>query len=126
MAKKCLVIYLVIGLFIMGAVPRVDAAFAPSEKVGSAVERSGDMEAIRGVLENKLVAQRLQDLGYTQDEITSRLSEMTDTQIHALALDLDSLKVGQSGEWIIITLLLVIIVVLLVLYLTGKKVIVTK
>jgi hypothetical protein len=123
MAKKCLISYLVLAMFVIGIAPRVDAAFSPSEVLALSVEtRSADLEQIRVTLENKLVAQRLQDLGYTADEIMSRLSQMTDEQIHSFAQKLDNLKVGGDGLGVVIAVLVIIILVLVVLQLTGKRV----
>ena len=125
MLKKCLVTYLVLAMFVIGIAPRVDAAFSPSEALNiSAEARMGDIERIRVVLENKVVAQRLHDLGYTTDEIMTRLSQMTDEQIHRFAQKLDDLKVGGDGLGVIIAILVIVVLVLVILQLTGKRVIV--
>jgi hypothetical protein len=127
MIKKCLVGYLVFAMFVVGIVPRVEAAFSPSEAIGSSLSaRTGDMEKIRAALEHKIIAQRLLDLGYTSEEVMTRLSEMTDAQIHGFAQRLDGLRVGGDGTGVIIFLLVVIIGVLIYLQVTGRKVVVTK
>jgi hypothetical protein len=120
--------YLAIVMFIIGIAPRVDAAFAPSEIIGLAqTDRSADLENIRKVLETKAVGERLKQLGFTTEEIQSRLSQLNDQQIHQIALRLDNLKVGKDGALgIIIALLVIVILVVVVLKLTGHKVIVTK
>jgi hypothetical protein len=124
MVKKCVVCYLVLALFVIGIVPRVEAAFAPSEALNLSVEaRVGDIEKIRGALENKLVSQRLLDLGYTSEEVMTRLSQLTDSQIHSFAQKLDDLKVGgDSGLGIIIAVLVIIALVLVILQLSGHRV----
>jgi hypothetical protein len=125
MIKKCIVSYLVLAMFVIGMAPRVDAAFAPSEMLKiSAEARTGDIERIRGVLENKLVTQRLRDLGYTTDEIMTRLSRMTNEEIHSFAQKLDDLKVGGDGLGVVIAVLVIVILVLVILQLTGHKVLV--
>jgi len=129
MLRKYLVCYLVFAMFIIGITPRVEAAFAPSGPIAlTPSERAADLEKIRNLLEMKVVAQRLQDLGYTVEEIKGKLSEMTDAQIHSIAQKIDDLKVGQENAFVIIAAILVIIVAIIVLYnlLTGKKVTVTK
>jgi hypothetical protein len=120
--------YLAIVMFIIGIAPRVDAAFAPSEIIGLAqTDRSADLENIRKVLETKAVGERLKQLGFTTEEIQSRLSQLNDQQIHQIALRLGNLKVGKDGALgIIIALLVIVILVVVVLKLTGHKVIVTK
>jgi hypothetical protein len=127
MVKKTLIYYLAIAMFIIGIVPRVEAAFVPSQTIAlPAVDRAGDLDKIQVVLESKLVKQRLQDLGFTADEINARLSQMSDQQIHRFAQQLDDLRVGKDGLGIIIALLLIVILVIVVINLTtGHKVVVT-
>ncbi|MGD0228875.1 MAG: PA2779 family protein [Syntrophorhabdales bacterium] len=124
MFKGCVVWYLVAAMFIIGVAPRVEAAFSPSEAVGvSPMGRAGDMETIRVALEHKVVAQRLHDLGYAPQEIMTRLSDLSDSQIHSFAQRLDEAKVGgDGGLGFVIAILLVIVLVLLILHLTGHKV----
>jgi hypothetical protein len=121
MVKKCLVCYLACALFVVGICPRLDAAFSPSDALGlSSAARAGDMEKIRTALENRLVTQRLRDLGYTSDEVIARMSAMSDNQVHAFAMKLDQAKVG--GELgIIIAVLVIIVLVLLIIRLTGHR-----
>ncbi len=127
MVKKCVAWYLVMAMFIIGIAPRVEAAFSPSEALAlDPAVRAGDMEKIRVVLENKLVTQRLQDLGYSTEEIMTRMSELSDARVHSLAQKLDELKVGQDGAGVIIFLLVVILVVVLVLMATGRRIVVAK
>lgn len=127
MFKKCVVWYMVFAMLVMGFVPHVHASFSPSEAVNGLNDlRAEDMEKIRVVLENKIMVQRLQDLGYTSEEVKDRLSSLSDGQIHNLAQKLDEVKVGQDGTGVVIVLLIVIIGVLVYLYVTGKKVVVTK
>ncbi len=127
MFKKCLVSYLVFAMFIIGIAPRVEAAFSPSEVLTlSQAERTQDTETIRTALENKVVAQRLSDLGYSAEEIASRLSELTDAQMHSFAQKLDDLKVGGDGLGIVIAILVIILLIVLILSISGRKVVVTK
>jgi len=125
---KQISVYLAIAMFIIGISPRVDAALAPSEIIGlTQTDRSADLERIRTILETKAVGERLKQLGFTRDEIQSRLAQLSDQQIHQIALQLDSLKVGKdSALGIIIALLVIAILVIVILKLTGHKVIVTK
>lgn len=127
MVKKCLTWYLVLALCILGMVPRVEAAFVPSDVLPQVLaDRSADLEKIRQVLEMKMIEQRLADLGYTVDEIKDRLSRLSDDQIHSLAQRLDDLRTGQDGSGVIIVLLVIIIAILVALQVTGKRVIVTQ
>ena len=127
MVKKYLVWYLACAMFVIGIAPRLEAAFTPSEGLVPAFSTRGtDVETIRTALEQKLVRQRLQDLGFSADEVSTRLSELTDAQLHYFATRLDDLKVGGDGLGIVIAILVIIILVILILQLTGHKVAVTK
>ncbi len=126
MVKKWLACYLVVAMFIIGVAPRVDAAFSPSEALSAPGARAADTGKIRIVLENKLVTQRLRDLGYSTEEVMTRLAEMSDSQIHKFAQKLDDLRVGKDAGEAIIFVLVVVILVLVILQLTGHKVVVTK
>ncbi|MFH1082411.1 MAG: PA2779 family protein [Pseudomonadota bacterium] len=118
--------YLVFTMFIIGIVPRVEAGFAPSEIVALAkVDRAADLEGIQKVLETKIIKERLEKLGFTQDEISNRLSQLSDWQIHQLALQLDDLKVGgDSGLGIVIALLVILILFVILIQLSGRRVVV--
>jgi hypothetical protein len=114
-------------MFIIGIAPRVDAGFAPSDVIAlSQVDRAADINKIQKVLETKMVRQRLEKLGYAQEEINSRLAQLSDQQIHNLALQIDDIKVGGDGLGIVIALLVIAILVVLLIQLTGHRVMVTK
>ena len=120
--------YMIIAMFIIGIAPRVDAGLAPSEIIALAqLERGADIEKIQKVIEVKAISERLKQFGLTQDEVQARLAQMSDQQIHQVALQLDSLKVGQSDAlFVIIAILVIAILVVVLLKVTGHKVIITK
>lgn len=120
--------YLVIAMFIIGIAPRVDAGLVKSEIIPLAyMDRAADLEKIQQVLETKAVSKRLEQLGLTQDEIQKRINQLSDHQIHQIALQLDDLRVGKdSGVGLIIALLIIAILVVILLQITGHKVVVTK
>jgi hypothetical protein len=120
--------YLVIALFVISIVPRVEAGLAPSEVMKlTFVERAADLQKIRQALEIKAVSERLTQLGLTSEEVQQRLASLSDQQIHQIALQLDDLKIGQSDALgVIIALLVIVILVIVILKLTGHKVLVTK
>jgi hypothetical protein len=115
--------YLVFAMFILGIVPKVDAGLAPSEVIAlQQVDRQADLAKIQKVIESKMIRERLEQYGLTQEEINARLSQMSDQQIHNFALNLDDLKVGGDGLGIVIALLVIAILVVVLLYLTGHRV----
>jgi hypothetical protein len=118
--------YLVIAVFIIGIAPRVDAGLVGSEITSlMQVDRTAELEKIQKVLETKAVSKRLEQFGYTQDEVQKRLTQMSDQQIHQIATKLDDLKIGGDGAGIVIAILVIVILVIVILQLTGHKVIVT-
>ena len=116
--------YLVVAMFIIGIAPKADAGLSPSELIAAQFDRAQDNNNIRQVIENKMVSERLSQLGFTQEEVTSRLSQLSDQQLHKLAVNLDEIKTGGDGLGIIIALLVIAILVVLLIQLTGHKVIV--
>ena len=118
--------YLVIAMFIIGIAPRVDAGLVGSEITSlMQVDRTAELENIQKFLETKAVSKRLEQFGYTQDEVQKRLTQLSDQQIHRIATKLDDLKIGGDGAGIVIALLVIVVLVIVILQLTGHKVIVT-
>jgi hypothetical protein len=118
---------LVVAMFMLVIPPRVYAGFSPSEVVVlSGFDRSADLGKIQKVLETKVIKQRLTTLGFSQVEIQSRLDQLSDQQIHQLAQKLDELKVAGDSGTIIIILLAVALGIVLWLWLSGRRVAVTK
>ncbi len=119
--------YLVVAMFIISVAPRVEAGLVPSEIIALAqADRAADLEKIQNVLEVKAISQRLTQFGLTNDEIQSRISQLSDQQVHQIALQLDDLKVGQDDALgLIIALLVIAILVVIILKLTGHKVIIS-
>ncbi|MEK6581935.1 MAG: PA2779 family protein [Nitrospirota bacterium] len=119
--------YLIIAMFIIGITPKADAGLAPSAMIAmSQADRTADLEKIQKVIEVKMVSERLEKFGLTQDEIQARLGSLSDQQIHKLALQIDDIKVGGEVLGVIIALLVIAVLVVVLLQLTGQRVIVTK
>jgi len=119
--------YMVTMMFFFGMIPRVDAGFSPSEGMGqSQMNRATDLEKIRKVLEIKMIRERLNALGFSQEEIQTKLTQLRDDQVHQLALKLDELNVGGDGAEAVIIILFLAILVVLIIYLLGYRVAVKK
>jgi len=116
--------YLIAAMFIIGIAPKVDAGLSPSELIAAQFDRGQDSSTIRQVIENKMVSERLAQLGFTQEEVNSRLSQLSDQQLHKLAVNLDEIKTGGDGLGLIIGLLVIAILVVILIQLTGHKIIV--
>ena len=124
---KYVACYLVVAMFILGITPRVFAGFSPSEVISMlSFDRSSDLEKIRKVLEMKMVRERLKELGFAPDEVEKRLSQLSDHQIHQLALNLDELQVGGNGWVVLIVILLVALIVGVIIYVSGHRVVLER
>jgi hypothetical protein len=71
-----------------------------------------------------MVWERLKDLGFTPEEIQGKLNDLSDHQLHQLAMKLDDLKVGGDGVGIVIGVLVIIILVIVIIQLTGHKIVI--
>jgi len=116
--------YLVVAMFLIGIAPKVDAGLSPSELIAAQFDRGQDSSNIRQVIENKMVSERLAQLGFTQEEVTSRLSQLSDQQLHKLAVNLDEIKTGGDGLGLVIAILVIAILVVILIQITGHKVVV--
>jgi hypothetical protein len=126
--KKSIIWYLVGAMFIIGITPRVYAGFSPSEDTAfSSAGRASELEELQKSLEMKMIRERLKELGLSPAEVQGRLNQLSDRQVHQLALKVDDLKVGaDDGLAIIVLLLGVALIVVIILQATGHQVIVKK
>jgi len=124
--RKWITWYLVVAMFVIGITPRVYAGFSPSEGIGlSSLDRPSDVQKIQKFLEIKMVRERLRELGFTSDEIQARLNQLSDPQVHQLAVQIDNAKVGaDDGLGIIIALLVIAILVVILVLLLGHRVVI--
>ena len=115
--------YLIFAMFLIGIAPKVDAGLAPSELIAmSQTDRNADLEKIQQVIEMKMVGERLWQLGFTQDEIRTRLNSLGDQQLHELALRLDDLNVGgDGGAGLTIVVLMILVLFLMIMMLTSFR-----
>jgi len=119
--------YLIVAMFIIGITPRVEAGIVPSEVVAmTQTDRATDIEKIQKVLEMKMVRERLEQLGFTQEEIQGKLSGLSNAQMHQLALQIDDITVGGDGAGAVLFILIVILLVVLIVRLLTPRTVVVK
>ena len=87
-------------------------------------QRAADLEKVRQVLQQEVVAQRLADYGFSSAEIAAKLPTLSDEQIHQIAGLTDNLAEGGNGLGVVVTVLVIILLVIVILKLTDKQVIV--
>jgi len=115
------VYYLLLSFGLLSIFPHASgAAMVPTAAAADpGGQREADLARVRAVLEQKLVAQRLKDFGLTQDEVSLRLGQLSDAQLHQVALKLDQLEPGAAVIESIIYLAFLAFLTLLILHLTG-------
>ena len=126
-ALRHVAVLMLVSFGILSFVPRVaDAAYVSNyDMLSSTIEnKDADMDAIQQSLENKMVVERLEALGYSKEEISDRLAMLTPEERHDLATRIDSLQSGQGAWGIVIGVLVVVLIVLLILHFTDKRVVV--
>src|SRR5215210_2382773 len=84
-----------------------------STEIGSS--RIDDLQTVKKVLEQKIVQQRLQDIGLSQEDINARLDRLSDGQLHVMATQLNAvIPAGDNGTvWTIVGILLIVVLVIL-------------
>jgi len=95
-----------------------------SEHQEGAVLKIQDIDKIKLALENKIVQEKLRAYGLTPDEIKSKISGMTEEQVHLLAHASDSVLAGGDGVGFVIGVLVIIILVIVILKLLNKKIVI--
>ena len=119
----------IILIFIMlplSFVPKIEAAFIPSDESLPSIVLEQDRATVQKTLEHKLVKKRLSDLGYSEEEIAARLDRLSDRELHSFASQLDSLNPGGDGLGIIIAILVIVLLVIIILKLWDKRIILTE
>lgn len=113
-AVRHLSILLIVTTGVLSLIPPVGASFIQSSASLEAATRHQDLKIISKALETRIVKQRLQDLGYSDQEIQDRLEQLSAREIHNLAVQIDSLT--QGGVLGFIIGVLVIVVLILVIF----------
>jgi hypothetical protein len=120
---KILSLYLIIALFALTLPAQGWAMLVPAAQPEA---RSADLAKVRTTLESSVVRQRLLDYGLTPEEATTRLSSLSDEQIHQFAAHLDAVQAGGDVLSDVLVILLIVVIVIAILELTGHHVIVRR
>lgn len=96
------------------------ASLVPAETIVSdsapSLSRAEDRQKVQRLLENKIVRQRLEDLGLNAEEVNARLDRISDVQMHQFAMQIDALMPGgDNGTLSTIALVLLIVVLVLLI-----------
>lgn len=98
---------------------RAQAMLIPSAAVQSIanVNRSADLKTIQTTLESKALRARLHAMGLSDAEIQTRLSRLSDADVHQLASQIRA--VNPAGD-IVIGVLVAVVLILLILLLIKR------
>ena len=113
---------LVMVMSLISFVPKGEAAMVPTAMTTASELRAQDMADVQKVLEHKAVKAKLSALGYTDQEISAKLSAATDADLHSLASQLNSLDAGGDGIGIVIGILVIVLLVVVIVKLSDKTV----
>lgn len=118
---------LTVTVSFMSFIPRAEAGMvapvSPNESAASMTAEQ-DMRTIRATLENKLVQERLEQLGYSNEQVEARLKTLSEAELHALATNLDQVTPAGDGLGILIAIVVIALIIGGILYFTGKEVVV--
>lgn len=116
-----LLILLVTAVFLNATIASQSmAGFVPSASpLNQALDRAQDLSVLQQALEIKVVSQRLKDLGYTKDEITSRLNRLSAAELHQAAVQVRNLRTGGDA---VVTFLVVILLLIVIVKLLGHDI----
>jgi hypothetical protein len=109
--------------FVLALSPRLAyAGFSPTISSQEVTDTS-DLDRVRSILETKKVSETLANLGYSPEEINSRLALLSAEEISQLAGQLDQAMVPSGNAiGIVIGVVVVVLVALGVLSLMGKSI----
>ena len=110
MYRKVIASYLIIAVFTLTLASTSGAGLVTSENLlAPSTAKATSLGEIQTALETKLVSSRLAQLGFTTDEINSRLGRLSQEQLHALSQDIDQIRSG--GNAIVGALWLVFLII---------------
>ncbi len=118
---------LALWLFGLVAFPSVVAAsLAPSRTSAGTTSagREADLQAVRQALEHKLVSQKLKDYGLTASEVEAKLPNMSDADVHQIALLGKKLPQGGDAVGDIVIILIIVILIIVIIKLMNREIVV--
>jgi len=124
---KWVIWYMATVMCLIGITPRLYAGLSPSEVIAlSQSDRHADLQKIQTALESKMIRERLKQLGFSEEGVQNRLNQLTDDQIHQIALKVDELNIGGDGVEVVIAILVIIILGVIIYLLLGHRIEIRK
>ena len=120
-------IVLVLITFVPASLISISADAAITESQMISPEQNGSTKReineikVRRALENKIVAEKLMGHGLTKEEVSEKIGEMSDEQVHQIASLTDRIPSGGDGAVaVVVTLLVIAALVLLIIFLYKR------
>lgn len=107
---------------LMSFTTRAEAALVPTAMSMVSEARAADLASVQKVLEHKAVKARLSALGYSDAEVKAKLSMLSDSELHKLSTQLDSLDAGGDGVGLVIGLLVIVLLVVVIVKVADKTI----
>ena len=123
---KKIAVVLAFAIFAIGSIPRDSMAYiitSGTDIAASVQTRAADMASVQRVLEAKMIKERLVKMGFSGEEVKSRMDKLSDEELHQFAKKLDTLYPG-GDLGIIVVLLVIVILVMVILKLQDKKIVI--
>jgi hypothetical protein len=95
----------------------------PSPELQASGTRASDIDKIQFALENEIVRAKLMAYGLTQEEVQSKLQEMTDNQISLLAQASDDVLAGGDALGFVIGILVIVLLVIVIIKLMDRSIV---
>ncbi len=123
---RIVTLYLIFALLIISSIPSQSAAMFITPGTGDvALDGAGDVAKVKTFLESRIVQQRLSDFGLTGEEISSRLNQLSQDQLHQIATHVDQIDYGSdSALGVLISILVIVILIIVIMKLMGRQVII--
>ena len=124
--RKPFIVFCVAGYFFAFNSAPALATLVPSKPISQEMQSQREIEVqkIQRALENKLVQEKLKAYGLSKEEIESKLSQLSDEEIHILAKASDKVLAGGDALGAVIAVLVILILVVILLKLLNKEIII--
>ncbi len=120
-------VFLVLLTFVPVSLTSTPARAAVTEsqmiapELNASTKREINEIKVRRALENKIVAEKLMSHGLTKEEVSQKISTMSDEQVHQIASLSDRIPAGGDGVVaVVVTLLVITALVLLIIFLWKR------
>lgn len=122
---KKIALMIAFTLLIISCIPAKSLAYiAGTEEIAQDFSRDSDMMKVRRALEHKLISKKLQAVGLSSDEVSSRVDKLSDEELHSFASQIDNLYPGGDALGVVISLLIIVMLVIIILRMMDRRIVI--